>query len=174
MNVQQKATKLTDLLTLSQRPLYTFIRAQVRTDMDADDLFQQTAVVLCEEFGTYDPSKPFIAWACGIAWKRILLHYRNSSRLKLLTGPKLGAILAEKYVSSAAGVELRQEKLRECLALLKPESRKIIEQHYYRGEGIGAISGELGVSESCVYKTLARIRRTLLDCIARKLKEEFR
>jgi RNA polymerase sigma-70 factor (ECF subfamily) len=172
MSVQNKTVELSRLLSLSQRPLYAFIRAQVRTSTDAEDVYQQTAVVLCEEFDAYNPARPFIAWACGIAWHRVLSHYRNASRLKFLAGEALGSVLADKYASSAAQVDPRREKLQDCLAQLKPESREIIERHYYKEEDVQCIATDLGVSDSCIYKTLARIRRVLLDCIERKLKED--
>ena len=160
------------MLSQSQRPLYAFIRAQVRTRTDAEDVYQQTAIVLCEEFDTFDRSKPFIVWACSIARHRILAYYRNAGRLKLLAGEELAAVLVDKYVSAAAKVDLRREKLQECLALLKSESREIIERHYYQEEGAGSIAAWLGVSESCVYKTLTRIRRACWTAWSEKLKED--
>ena len=34
---------------------------------EADDLLQDTAVVLLRKFGEYDPGRSFVAWALGIA-----------------------------------------------------------------------------------------------------------
>ena len=76
--------KLSDCYRLAS-PLYAFIRGLVRNREDADDVYQQTGQVLCEQFDRYDPLKPFIAWACGIAWQSVLLHRKNASRLRLLT-----------------------------------------------------------------------------------------
>ena len=173
MSAQQKTVELDNLLSLSRRPLYAFIRAYVRTPDDADDVYQQTATVLCEQFSAYDPSRPFFAWACGVAWRNVLSHNRNATRLRLLAGEELAAILAERVASSIGRVDPRLDQLRDCLALLKPESREIIEQHYCHGEEVGQIAVRIGVSERCIYKTLAKIRRVLLDCIERKLKENL-
>ena len=172
MSVLQDNAEVERLLSLSKRPLYAFIRGLVRNREDADDVYQQTGLVLCEQFDRYDPSKPFIAWACGVAWRSVLVHRRNASRLRLLTDEEMGSVLADKFAALAAGVDLRLECLQKCLTLLKPESREIIERHYFKNEGIGRVADRMGVSESCVYKTLARIRRTLLDCVERKLKED--
>jgi RNA polymerase sigma-70 factor (ECF subfamily) len=160
------------LLSASQRPLYAFIRAQVRTREDAEEVYQETAAAICEDFGTYDPSRPFLAWACGIAWRRVLSHSRNASRLKLLGNQELEQVLLDKYVSAAAEVDARRERLQGCMSRLKPESREIIERHYFQQEGVASIAARLGVSERCVYRTLASIRSVLLDCVTRKLEED--
>ncbi len=173
MNLQEKRVELAQLLAVSQRPLYVFIRAQVRTPTDADDVYQETATVLCDHFDDYDPEKPFLAWACGIAWRKVLSHRRNASRLKLVAGEELGAILSESVAAAIARVDPRIDRLKECLDSLKPESREIIEQHYYQEKQVKQIAGRIGVSQRCIYKTLARIRRLLLDCIERKLAEEL-
>jgi RNA polymerase sigma-70 factor (ECF subfamily) len=172
MDVQEKKPELSRLLAVSQRPLYAFIRAQVRTPADADDVYQETATVLCDHFDAYDPEKPFFAWACGIAWRKVLSHRRNVARLKLVAGEELGAILSKSIAGAVARVDPRIDRLQECLGALKPESREMIEQHYYQEKEVRQIAGGIGVSERCIYKTLARIRRVLLDCIERKLAEE--
>src|SRR5579871_2904389 len=122
MDVQEKRVDLAQLLAVSQRPLYAFIRAQVRTPADADDIYQETATVLCDHFDAYDPEKPFFAWACGIAWRKVLSHRRNASRLKLVAGEELGALLAESIAGAIARVDPRVDRLTECLNSLKPES----------------------------------------------------
>ncbi len=172
MILQQLPTDLAQLLSLNQRSLYAFIRGQVRTREDADDVYQETTVVLVEQYNPAEPPGNFFAWACGIAWRKVLVEYRNRSRLKLLANEELGRILAEKVAASVAWVSPRIDRLQECIASLKTESRDIIEGFYFREESVTQIAARLGVSEPCVYKTLTKIRRTLLDCIERKLRED--
>jgi RNA polymerase sigma-70 factor (ECF subfamily) len=172
MNLQQKRVDLAQLLSLSRRPLYAFIRAQVRTSADADDVYQETATVLCDHFDDYDPEKPFFPWACGIAWRKVLSHRRYASRLKFMAGDELGGLLAESLTAEIARVDPRIDELRACLESLKPESREMIEQHYYKEKEVKQIAERVGVSERCIYKTLAKIRRVLLDCIEGKIAED--
>jgi RNA polymerase sigma-70 factor (ECF subfamily) len=93
--------------------------------------------------------------------------------LKFVAGGELGAILAESLAAEIARTDPRIDRLKECLESLKPESREMIEQHYYKGKEIKRIAARVGVSERCIYKTLAKIRRVLLDCIERKLAEDL-
>jgi RNA polymerase sigma-70 factor, ECF subfamily len=174
MSVQQQTGRLelSQLLSRSQRPLYAYIRGQVRSSADADDVYQETVAALWEHFDAFDPERPFINWACGVAWRKVITHHRNLRRLKFVASAETGSLLADKLAAAVARIDPRLDQLQDCLALLKPESRTMIRQHYYKGEEVDQIATRYGVSESTIYKTLARIRRALLDCIERKLKEE--
>jgi RNA polymerase sigma-70 factor (ECF subfamily) len=172
MDSNDQTGEFVRLLTLSQRPLYAFIRAQVYSRTDADDLHQQTTAILWEKFESFDRAQSFLRWACGVAWREVLLHRRNSRRRTFLIGPELGELLVEKLASAAAQVDQRLDKLQECLAALKPQSRRLIERRYYKEEDVRQIAARSGLSESSVYKTLTKIRQILLDCIEQKLKEE--
>jgi len=172
MGVHEEAREFVRLLTQSQRPLYAFIRSQVYSRTDADELLQQTTTILWEKHASFDRSQSFIRWACGVAWREVLQHRRNSRRRELAIGPELGDVLAEKLASAADQVDRRLDKLQECMAALKPRSRRLIERRYYQDQDVGQIAAQTGASESTVYKALTNIRRLLLDCIQRKLQEE--
>lgn len=173
MSVQQQTVEFTRLISFSQRPLYAFIRAYVRDRSDADDVYQQTAMVLFEHFDSFDPARSFLGWACGIAWNKVLSHYQNVRRLRLVAGEELGAMLADKVAAVAVQVDRRRDYLLDCVAQLKPESRELLQRHYYDEQAVAQIAEEWGVSSPCIYKTLAKVRLVLLNCIERKLKEEL-
>jgi RNA polymerase sigma-70 factor (ECF subfamily) len=172
MESAERTREFLQLLTSSQRPLYAFIRAQVNSRTDADDLLQQTTTVLWEKFDSFDSTRSFIGWACGIAWREVLSHRRNARRRRLELGEEMAEIIADKFAAASAEVDRRLDKLQDCLAQLKPESRRLVEQRYFQDESVGRIAAKSGSSESSIFKTLARIRQLLLDCVQRKLKEE--
>ena len=172
MGSQERTREFLQLLTSSQRPLYAFIRAQVNSRTDADDLVQQTTAILWEKFDSFDPARSFIGWACGIAWREVLSHRRNARRRRLELGDELAESIAAKLASASAEVDQRLDKLQECLAQLKSESRRLVELRYYQDESVGRIAARSGTSESTIFKTLAKIRQMLLDCVQRKLKED--
>ena len=78
----EKTREFVQLLLASQRRLYAFIRAQVRSRNDADDLLQQTSAVLWEKFADFQPDGDFARWACGVARLEVLTHLRNQRRLR--------------------------------------------------------------------------------------------
>src|SRR5689334_3693597 len=50
-----------------QSRLYGYIHSLARDLNDADDLFQQTALIMWKKFDGYDRGRSFFSWACGIA-----------------------------------------------------------------------------------------------------------
>src|SRR3954449_9023423 len=55
------------LFLRSEREVFRSVAALVPNVADAEDIVQQTALVLWEKFEAYDPSLPFTPWACGFA-----------------------------------------------------------------------------------------------------------
>ncbi|MFW5845888.1 MAG: sigma factor [Planctomycetota bacterium] len=68
------------LWSRNQASVAAFIGALVPHAADADDLQQEVAVLCQERFAEYDPSRPFAAWACGMARMRVRGHFRDRGR----------------------------------------------------------------------------------------------
>src|SRR4051794_12552203 len=64
---QQSSEQLARLWTESQPVVAAFILSVIPDFHQAEDVLQQVAVVLVREFDRFDPSRPFLPWALGIA-----------------------------------------------------------------------------------------------------------
>jgi RNA polymerase sigma-70 factor (ECF subfamily) len=62
--------------------------------------------------------------------------------------------------------------LLQCLQKLKARDRELIQQRYAPGESGKHLAGALGRPANSVYQSLGRIRRTLWECIQRRLSAE--
>src|SRR5262249_39480637 len=69
-----------ELLRRHQSQLFAYIYSLVHNFDDADDLYQQTSVVLWDKFEQFDRSKRFVPWACGVARYEVLNYLRARSR----------------------------------------------------------------------------------------------
>src|SRR6266404_5220948 len=90
-----------------QTQLFGYIYSLVRNLDDADDLFQQTSLVLWDKFDHFDPGKSFIAWACGVARFEVSNFLRSRSRQRLHFSDELGLMLIDAHE------ELGREDLEE-------------------------------------------------------------
>ncbi|MBN9520455.1 HTH domain-containing protein, partial [bacterium] len=54
-----------------------------------------------------------------------------------------------------------------CLGRLPPADRALIHRRYQRNARPDDLAAELGVSRRTLYRSLERIRATLLDCVTR-------
>ena len=159
--------------THSQR-VYEFILMLMGRRADADEVFQETCLVLWNKFDSYDPMGSFHAWACKIAYLKILALRRANRRLYLLSEEVLG-ILADKALTRVDELGHRREALDECLEKLKVPDRELIDQRYYERRTPKEIAASKSRSVYSVYRALCRVHSSLLECVEnRLLKEEMR
>lgn len=64
--------------------------------------------------------------------------------------------------------------LRHCIDKLPAKSRILIEQHYFVGHSVADIARGFAVTPQAVFKSVAKIRRALRQCILGSLKGDFR
>jgi RNA polymerase sigma-70 factor, ECF subfamily len=158
-------------LTAGQRRLYAFIRSQVYSRNDADEVLQQTTAVLWEKYESFRPDGDFVRWACGIARLEVLAHFRNRRRLRVLFDENVADAVGDRLAAAADEVDLRLDMLIQCMKELMLRDRDLIERHYRSEQSVMEIAAALGVSESSVYKRLSHSRDMLYECIQRRLAE---
>ncbi len=159
------------LFSRYSRRVYEFVFALLLRHADADEVFQNTCLVLWKKFSTYDPQGSFYNWACRIAYLEMLKHRRRSKRLHLLTEDALAA-LANKMLTHADDLNARQEALEECLKKLNPQDHRLIEQRYHEHRAPKEIAESRAQSVYSIYRALARIHSMLLNCVQLRMSRE--
>ena len=56
------------LMTQHQRRIFSYIYTLVPSRSDAEDILQETSLVICEKFSDFKIGTDFAAWACQIAY----------------------------------------------------------------------------------------------------------
>ena len=157
------------LITRSQRALYGYIYSLVGSRDQADEILQETNLVLCRKIGEFDGRAQFTTWACRIAYFEVLAKRKRMSRERLM-------FLDQSLLDAVAGQAERIAEpefellplLRECMGELPARSRLMMEQRYTVGGTVQTLSASLGRSSGSIRVALHRIRMTLLECIQRK------
>src|ERR1700722_9964274 len=77
--------RLMMLMTRHQRQIFSYHYTLVPNRSDAEDLLQETSLVICEKFHEFEDGTDFVAWACQIAYWRVRclqkLHQRDREML---------------------------------------------------------------------------------------------
>ena len=164
---------LTQLLP-AQPDLRAFIASVVRDRSAADDLYQEVCLALWQSFASYDPARPFGAWARGVAANKVLQSHEKSRRIPLAFSPKSIQAVLEAFDRTEPEGPAEMENLHDCIARLPERSRHLLALRYERGLKLGQMARQIGTSLDAVHKLLSRIRENLEECLRRRPQADSR
>jgi RNA polymerase sigma-70 factor (ECF subfamily) len=157
-------------VTRAQRTLHAFIVSMVRYAADADDVLQETNLVLWQKAAEFDPAREFLPWAMRVAQLQSMAYLKKKQRV--VFNEELLALVADEAVAEAADADTRRVALAGCLQKLPEYQRALIAQRYEPGGSVNVMSGARGTTPKALSEMLRRIRHSLLLCIERTLAQE--
>jgi RNA polymerase sigma-70 factor, ECF subfamily len=161
--------QLVALMTQHQRRIFGYIYALVPNRHDAEDLLQETSLVVCEKFDQFKVGTDFVAWACQIAYWRIRYSRQKFARSKVVFDQELLDAVAQTATRMTAELDERHEALASCLAKLHARDRELVLTRYEPGGGVKEAAQRSHRTLEAAYKALSRIRKLLLDCVTNQL-----
>jgi RNA polymerase sigma-70 factor (ECF subfamily) len=165
----RKATFAEDLRR-HQTQIFGFIYSLVRNFDDADDLFQQTSLVLWRKYDQFDRSRSFVAWACGVARFEVANFLRDRDRHRHLLSDDLDVLLIEAHAElERERLEERRYALAECMKKLRERDQELLRACYGGSIRIPEVARNWGRSIQSIHNSLSRIRRVLQECVHRSL-----
>lgn len=155
-----------------EEALRGFVRSLVVTLEDAREVMQNTAVVLWTKFDQLESPADFRRWAFGVARLEALMFRRDRARDRHVFSDDLIAMLEEEAEEEAENAGLEARALRHCLAKLPEKQKTLVMAAYAPGVRIDEMARSTGRTPMALYKTLHRIRMTLIECTRRELGKE--
>jgi RNA polymerase sigma-70 factor (ECF subfamily) len=160
------------LMTRHQRQIFCYIYAMVPDRYDAEDLLQETSLVICEKFDDFEEGSDFVAWACQIAYWRVRYSRQKFARSKVVFDQEVLDSVAQTASTMAAELDGRHEALAHCLQKLHARDRELVLTRYEPGSGVEEAARRSGRSLQAAYKALGRIRKLLMDCVTHQTTAE--
>src|SRR5262249_10542121 len=119
----------------------------------------------------YQSGTDFRAWACRIAYHKVLkLRERKGRSARLFSGDLLERIDEELIVMSDK-LDARREALADCRQKLPRGDGQMLDQYYSGSSGGKQLAGARGWSTHKVYRALRRIHEALFACVTKALLE---
>jgi len=157
--------QFTRLLLANQRRIYGFILSLVPNFTDADDIFQDTVLVMCRKFEDLKLKTSFLAWGLSIAQHKILKFREKKNRSRVLFTDKTFEMIMERSNSILSNMDQRVRALENCLNKLVERDRDLIKMRYEKGLAIKDIAMKVGRPIQGMYKVFTRIHNNLRLCI---------
>lgn len=159
------------LFAVHRRRLFQYILALLPNVQDAEEVLQETNIILWRKFHQYQAGTNFLAWAMRVAQLEVLKYRRQQhSRGAMPLDESVMDRLAADAEDNAEELDAVREALQQCLRKLSPPDRKLVDWRYGAGARGKDVAAELGRPANSVYKSLGRIRQMLLECITRTLR----
>jgi RNA polymerase sigma-70 factor (ECF subfamily) len=158
--------------------LGAFVYGLVRDAHLAEDVLQEVWVRLVAAVGKGTTLENQAAWCRAVARNLVLQHWERQRSAKVVADSALLETFLDRVEEAFAEVDnapeewaARQKALDDCVAALSERSRRLLTLKYEARAPMEEIARVLGQSVQAVTKALYRLRRALLECVERKLRE---
>lgn len=155
-----------------QDQIYAYIYSILPNSFAADDILQETNIVLWKKINFFEPNTNFIGWAYRIAYYQTKLYILRRKRLKWTTfNEKEMGMISETFIENNDLLEDQYNALENCINNLSDTDRKILSERYINNFSLKMISEKLSRSVGALKQVFLRIRGTLKKCIETSISE---
>jgi RNA polymerase sigma-70 factor (ECF subfamily) len=169
--VPDRTEAFLQLLNEHESSLNAYVHSLVREPSDAQDILQETRLVMWRQFSDFELGTNFRAWGRKIAFHQILSYRRKHKRTTALSEEAL-ELLANELTEHEAHYDKRSAALRKCVRRLSRPHRQIFLMRYSREMGIAEIAAAVDRTEGAVYRLLSRLRASLQTCVKQNASQE--
>jgi|SRR6185436_6836063 len=148
--------------------LFAVVLSLVRDFNLAEEVLQEVAVVVCDQWSEFKPGTQFVAWAMRIARNKIF-NLTRAARREIVLAPE-----ALEAIEQAAAAEARTgwfEALQKCMEGLEGRAGEILLLRYREGLNGQEISRRLNMTVTAVHMALSRARSAVARCVEGRLAE---
>lgn len=159
----------------AQPGLRAFLRTLLPCPGDADDVLQNTNLVLWEKRAEFDAERPFGPWARRMAYFQTLAFLKSRARARESSfSQEMLEQLAAESESRPDTMERRLKALGHCLSKLPEPERALVSARYAAGASVMEMAAASGRSADALSMHLFRLRKRLAECIEGVLSEQER
>ena len=155
--------------TRAQPIVTSYISALVPDFHAVEDILQSVALIVVKKTDDYDPSKPFLAWALGIARNEVLHYRRSKARETLVFNDSLMKLLSRTFAEQEEHSKEIRRAMTGCLKHLSGRPREVFRLRYGEQMAVKTIAKQLETSANTVSVTLNRCREALRKCLSQQL-----
>ncbi|QQG41576.1 MAG: sigma-70 family RNA polymerase sigma factor [Candidatus Woesebacteria bacterium] len=150
-------------------PLTKFVIKRVSGDSEAvEEVLSSTMVAAWRGWNTFRHKSSYFTWICRIALNKIADYYHDQvNRNSKIVVPLIDAFnnIDDKSLSPEETLALNElrRSVNDCLNLLPPEKRQLLQFRYWYDLSYSEIAKMLGLSERAVEGKLYRARHEFAE-----------
>ena len=162
---QHDSQEFAALFVKSQRQIYGYILTIVPNPNDADEILQETSLILWEKPRPYSTQQDFTCWACGVA-RNVIRNWRaKRDRDRHVFSEAMIEALADVREERSGWLERCSTALIPCIGRLSDSQQQILTQFYRGNVSAAEIAKQFDTSENSIHQRMHRNRRRLANCV---------
>jgi len=154
-----------ELMTSYQGRLYGYILSLLGDPNVANDVLQETNLVLWRKSSEFQSGTNFKAWSFRVASFQVMAHRQRSIRDRLVFGDALMQDMLDDASQMDDQYEARQHKLNICMDKLPDRQKDLVERRYSFGTSVKKIALDLKSTANSITQALFRARNNLTECV---------
>lgn len=158
----------------NKRSVRAYLRTILASWEDVDEAMQETSMVAWRKYSEFDPHSSFGAWLAIIARFEALKIRRLKHRDRRMFSDQLLELLESEGIREIDELDQRRLALERCMAKLGDAQRQLLLHAYGSGLKLREAAVKAGRSIEAFYKSIQRLRASLLECSQRELEKEER
>ncbi|MBF0198971.1 MAG: sigma-70 family RNA polymerase sigma factor, partial [Planctomycetes bacterium] len=149
-----------------QGRLYGFLLSILGNPDQANEVLQETNLVLCRKSSEFQPGTSFKAWSFRVASLQAMAFRQKQRREKLVFDESV----FEELVCESTNMDKDNEfeALQTCLNKLPEFQLELISKRYMDGLSIREVAKKMEKKETAITTTIYRIRKSLYNCMQLK------
>jgi len=169
--VARHADELINRFMAMRTKVHGFAWAIVGDYQAAEDVFQETSVVVLKRRNKFRDGTNFEAWIMEIARRIAFTYRRRLARNRAEIPPQAVANMEQAFTSVESDHELQSQRvaLRKCLGKIQPSQKKLISERYLRGRSLSDLARECGGTAEALRSRIRRLRQILFNCVSKAL-----
>ncbi len=162
----------TSVLLRHQLALTAFIASVARSYHLAEDVFQEVCMNAIGQQDNFESEQHLLNWARLHGRHRAIDVLRaRDGKFDGLSDEVLDQLGTAFETNRLANYSEKHDALRECIQSLTPNNYEILRLRYFEGRPSSTIAKLLDRKLETVYQSIARIHKSLGDCISNRLLE---
>jgi RNA polymerase sigma-70 factor (ECF subfamily) len=158
-------------ITAIQNRLHAYILSLLADPVAAQDVLQETNLVLIRKADDFQIDASFESWAYNTARFQVLAHLRDRKRDRMVLHEAFAEKLAPVAEVMAEETQRRVQLLGGCVERLSDEHKALLHKRYGRDTSITTLAEDHRKTASAMKQLLYRIRNLLAACVEERLQE---
>lgn len=166
-----QSEEFVELIAGCQGRLFAYITAALGDAERANEVLQETNLVIWRKSDEFDIGTNFDAWAFRIATFQVMAYRQRRLRDKLLFDQRLVESISRRAQERSELYEARLKRLGRCIEKLPARSRDVVRRRYCSGDSLQKIAESLQQTPNAIGQLLFRVKKKLIECVSQEPRE---